>query len=252
MYALRPTGRTIDSLAPWADCCSAMTQALSRERCYSSDDFKVSPFLQGAIVAGLLLGAMIGAASADGGLADHLGRRRLIITAAVVFTAGSCASRVRAHRLGAHCGPLRDWPGRWIGCPGGAALSVGDSPHRSARCDRLAQPANDRLRHPRGIHRQRDPGLFGQLAPDAGAGRCPVAGPAGGDAVHAGNAPLPRPRRARGNCARRPGGPPRRSAAARADRGDPKRSTTRRRGTPDLWRRGTRNGCAQRYWWRPG
>ncbi|MEA2213888.1 MAG: hypothetical protein QOF83_3836, partial [Solirubrobacteraceae bacterium] len=52
------------------------------------NDFKLSPFLQGAIVAGLLLGAMIGAAGA-GRLSDQLGRRRLIIVAAVVFTAGS-------------------------------------------------------------------------------------------------------------------------------------------------------------------
>ena len=36
------------------------------------DDFKLTPFLQGAIVAGLLLGAMIGAAFA-GRLSDRLG-----------------------------------------------------------------------------------------------------------------------------------------------------------------------------------
>jgi sugar porter (SP) family MFS transporter len=52
------------------------------------NDFKLSPFVQGAVVAGLLLGAMIGAASA-GRLSDRVGRRRLIIAAAVVFTGGA-------------------------------------------------------------------------------------------------------------------------------------------------------------------
>jgi sugar porter (SP) family MFS transporter len=52
------------------------------------NSFKLNSFLQGAIVAGLLLGAMIGAACA-GRLADRLGRRRLIIIAAVVFTGGA-------------------------------------------------------------------------------------------------------------------------------------------------------------------
>jgi sugar porter (SP) family MFS transporter len=52
------------------------------------NSFKLTPFLQGAIVAGLLLGAMIGAA-ASGRLADAVGRKRLIIAAAVVFTGGA-------------------------------------------------------------------------------------------------------------------------------------------------------------------
>src|SRR3989440_11650220 len=52
------------------------------------NDFKLTPFVQGAVVAGLLLGAMIGAAFA-GRLSDQLGRRRLIIAAAVVFTGGA-------------------------------------------------------------------------------------------------------------------------------------------------------------------
>jgi len=52
------------------------------------DDFKLTPFLEGAIVASLLLGAMVGAACA-GRLSDRLGRRNLIIIAAVIFTAGS-------------------------------------------------------------------------------------------------------------------------------------------------------------------
>ncbi|HET8976564.1 MAG TPA: sugar porter family MFS transporter [Solirubrobacteraceae bacterium] len=64
------------------------TGVISGALLFIPNDFKLSPFLQGAIVAGLLLGAMIGAALA-GRLSDALGRRRLIIAAAVVFTGGA-------------------------------------------------------------------------------------------------------------------------------------------------------------------
>ena len=64
------------------------TGVISGALLFIPNDFKLTPFLQGAIVAGLLLGAMIGAAFA-GRLSDRLGRRRLIIVAAVVFTVGA-------------------------------------------------------------------------------------------------------------------------------------------------------------------
>jgi SP family sugar:H+ symporter-like MFS transporter len=64
------------------------TGVISGALLFIKEDFKVSPFLEGAIVAGLLLGAMIGAALA-GPLSDRLGRRRLIIAAAVTFTVGA-------------------------------------------------------------------------------------------------------------------------------------------------------------------
>jgi MFS transporter, SP family, sugar:H+ symporter len=64
------------------------TGVISGALLFIPNDFKLTPFLQGAIVAGLLLGAMIGAAFA-GRLSDRLGRRRLIIIAAVVFTVGA-------------------------------------------------------------------------------------------------------------------------------------------------------------------
>jgi MFS transporter, SP family, sugar:H+ symporter len=51
-------------------------------------DFGLSPFMQGAVVAGLLLGAMVGAALA-GPLSDRIGRRKLIIAAAITFTVGA-------------------------------------------------------------------------------------------------------------------------------------------------------------------
>ena len=55
--------------------------------------FQVTPFAEGAIVSGLLLGAAVGAALA-GPLSDRLGRRRLILTAGVVFTIGALGSAV--------------------------------------------------------------------------------------------------------------------------------------------------------------
>jgi MFS family permease len=64
------------------------TGVISGALLFIPNDFKLSPFLQGAIVAALLLGAMIGAAFA-GRFSDRLGRRRLIIGAAVIFTGGA-------------------------------------------------------------------------------------------------------------------------------------------------------------------
>ncbi|HEY2635987.1 MAG TPA: sugar porter family MFS transporter [Solirubrobacteraceae bacterium] len=64
------------------------TGVISGAILFIKKDFGASAFVQGAIVASLLLGAMIGAACA-GRLADRLGRRRLIIIAAIVFTVGA-------------------------------------------------------------------------------------------------------------------------------------------------------------------
>src|SRR3954470_8446234 len=54
---------------------------------FIKDDFGFSPFMQGAVIAVLLLGAMVGAALA-GPLSHRMGRRRLIIIAGVTFTRG--------------------------------------------------------------------------------------------------------------------------------------------------------------------
>ena len=58
------------------------TGVISGAILFIKDDFGLSPFMQGAIVAALLLGAMVGAGFA-GPLSDRIGRRRLIIVAAV-------------------------------------------------------------------------------------------------------------------------------------------------------------------------
>jgi sugar porter (SP) family MFS transporter len=89
MQALRPTGRTIYFFGALGGLLFGYdTGVISGALLFIPNSFKLSPFLQGAIVAGLLLGAMIGAAFA-GRMADLLGRRRLIMAAAVVFTVGS-------------------------------------------------------------------------------------------------------------------------------------------------------------------
>src|ERR1044072_10026162 len=62
---------------------------------FITSDFGLSPFMRGAVVAALLLGAMLGAAVA-GPMSDRLGRRRLIMITAVTFTVGA---------LGAAAGP---------------------------------------------------------------------------------------------------------------------------------------------------
>ena len=64
------------------------TGVISGAILFIKQDFEVSPFMEGAIVSFLLLGAMVGAASA-GRLSDRLGRRNLIIIAAVAFTVGA-------------------------------------------------------------------------------------------------------------------------------------------------------------------
>jgi MFS transporter, SP family, sugar:H+ symporter len=64
------------------------TGVISGAILFIKDDFGLSPFMQGAVVAALLLGAMVGAGLA-GPLSDRMGRRRLIIIAAVTFTVGA-------------------------------------------------------------------------------------------------------------------------------------------------------------------
>src|SRR4051812_43032856 len=67
------------------------TGVISGALLFIKKSFDVTPFLEGAIGAALLLGAMVGAAL-SGPLSDRLGRKRLITIAAVVFTVGALGS----------------------------------------------------------------------------------------------------------------------------------------------------------------
>ena len=134
------------------------TGVISGALLFIPNDFKLTPFLQGAIVAGLLLGAMIGAAFA-GRLSDRLGRRRLIIIAAVVFTGGALLAAFAPTVWVLIAARVHHRPRRRLGRAGGAALLVRDRAHRDARGSYFAQPADGRVRHPGSIHRQRDPGI---------------------------------------------------------------------------------------------
>jgi sugar porter (SP) family MFS transporter len=94
MQALRPTGRTIYFFGALGGLLFGYdTGVISGALLFIPNTFKLTPFTTGAIVAGLLLGAMVGAALA-GRMSDQLGRRRLIMIAAVVFTVGSLLAAV--------------------------------------------------------------------------------------------------------------------------------------------------------------
>jgi SP family sugar:H+ symporter-like MFS transporter len=67
------------------------TGVISGAILFITKDFGLSPFMQGAVVAALLLGAMLGAALA-GPLSDRMGRRRLIMIAGITFTIGALAA----------------------------------------------------------------------------------------------------------------------------------------------------------------
>jgi MFS family permease len=89
MQALRPTGRTIYFFGALGGLLFGYdTGVISGALLFIPNAFKLTPFVKGAVVAGLLLGAMIGAAFA-GRMSDRMGRRRLIIIAAIVFTGGA-------------------------------------------------------------------------------------------------------------------------------------------------------------------
>ena len=69
------------------------TGVISGAILFIKKDFELSPFLEGAVVAVLLLGALVGAATA-GPLADRIGRRKLLLIAAVIFAVGALGAAV--------------------------------------------------------------------------------------------------------------------------------------------------------------
>jgi sugar porter (SP) family MFS transporter len=64
------------------------TGVISGALLFIGEDFELNPFLEGFIVSSLLLGAMVGA-GVSGALSDRLGRRTIILVAAVVFAVGA-------------------------------------------------------------------------------------------------------------------------------------------------------------------
>src|SRR5215203_2538117 len=64
------------------------TGVISGAILFINEEFGLTPFLEGLVVASLLLGAAVGAASA-GPLSDRLGRRNIVIIAAILFTIGA-------------------------------------------------------------------------------------------------------------------------------------------------------------------
>src|SRR5829696_3627912 len=64
------------------------TSVISGAILFINNDFALTPFLKGLVVASILIGAALGAAVA-GPFSDRLGRRNLILIAAVTFTVGA-------------------------------------------------------------------------------------------------------------------------------------------------------------------
>lgn len=64
------------------------TGVISGALLFISQDFRLNAFTEGFIVSSLLLGAMVGA-GVSGALSDRLGRRTIILVAAVIFAVGA-------------------------------------------------------------------------------------------------------------------------------------------------------------------
>lgn len=64
------------------------TGVISGALLFIGDDFQLNAFLEGFIVSSLLLGAVVGA-GISGALSDRLGRRTIILIAAVIFAVGA-------------------------------------------------------------------------------------------------------------------------------------------------------------------
>jgi sugar porter (SP) family MFS transporter len=64
------------------------TGVISGALLFIGQDFELNAFLEGFIVSSLLLGAMVGA-GVSGALSDRLGRRTIILAAAVIFAVGA-------------------------------------------------------------------------------------------------------------------------------------------------------------------
>jgi sugar porter (SP) family MFS transporter len=89
MDAVRSNGRSIYFFGALGGVLFGYdTGVISGALLFIPNDFKLTPFLQGAVVGALLLGAALGSAVA-GRISDAVGRKRLIVAAGVIFTAGA-------------------------------------------------------------------------------------------------------------------------------------------------------------------
>ena len=82
------------------------TGVISGAMLFIKEDFEVTPFLEGAVVAGAAARGH-GRRGLPGPLSDRLGRRRLILVAAVIFTVGALGSAVAPERGAADRRALR-------------------------------------------------------------------------------------------------------------------------------------------------
>src|SRR3954471_14221831 len=64
------------------------TGVISGALLFIKTDFQLNAFIEGFIVSSLLLGAMVGA-GVSGALSDRLGRRTIILVAAIIFGLGA-------------------------------------------------------------------------------------------------------------------------------------------------------------------
>jgi SP family galactose:H+ symporter-like MFS transporter len=74
------------------------TGVISGAILFVEQDFGLSDFMVGAVVSAVLLGAAVGAAF-GGDLADHVGRRKVIILAAVIFALGAVGTALAPNVL---------------------------------------------------------------------------------------------------------------------------------------------------------
>ena len=69
------------------------TGVISGALLFIRQDFGLSAFTEGFIVSSLLLGAVVGA-GVSGALSDRLGRRTIILAAALIFTVGALGAAI--------------------------------------------------------------------------------------------------------------------------------------------------------------
>ena len=124
------------------------TGVISGAILFIKEDFDLSPFMEGAVVASLLLGAMLGAGLA-GPLSDRLGPQEAHRRRGRDLHGRRAARRARADHRRAARGAVHPRHRRRLLGARRAALPVRGRADGDPRRDLLAEPAHDRRRHPR-------------------------------------------------------------------------------------------------------